>query len=71
MKSGEGVEFAAREEAIARDGGAVVDGAGAEIDPEIAVLGGPEGAGAAGEGGGGVAVGIGVGVGFGLGAEVE
>ncbi|RDX64745.1 hypothetical protein CR513_56665, partial [Mucuna pruriens] len=76
VEGSEGVELAARDDAVTGDGGAVVDGAGAEVDPEVAMGGCEEGAGAFGDSGrgfgaGGVGVGVGFGVGVGIGGEVE
>lgn len=73
VEGGEGVKLAARDDAVAGYCGAVVDRTGAEVDPEVAISGGEEGAGALGDGGGGFSGGVGVGVGFGIGEgrEVE
>ena len=46
VERGERVELAAGDDSVAGDRGAVVDGAGAEDDPEVAVGGGEESAGA-------------------------
>lgn len=71
MEGGEGVKLAARDDAVAGDCGAVFDRTGAEVDPEVAISGGEEGAGALGDGRGGIAGGVGVGVGFGIGEGRE
>jgi hypothetical protein len=50
---------------------AIIDRSHSQVDPKVAILGGPEGAEAIGEARGGVPVGVGVGVGFRLVAEIE
>jgi hypothetical protein len=50
VESGERVELAARQYAIAGQGGTVIDGSRGQIDPNVSVLRGPDGAEAIGEG---------------------
>lgn len=71
MKGRERVELAAREDAVPGQGRAVINRSRSQVDPEITVLGSPEGAKASSEASGGVSMGVGVGVGFGLVAEIE
>lgn len=74
VKGGKGVEIAPREDAITRQGRAVIDRPRREVDPEVAVLGSPESARASSKSEGGVAAStgtVGVGVRLGLGAKIE
>ncbi len=50
MESGERVELAARQYAIAGQGGTIIDGSRGQIDPNVSVFHGPDGAEAIGEG---------------------
>lgn len=71
MEGSERVELAAGKHTVPGQRGAVIDRSSSQVDPKVAVLGGPEGAEAVGEARGGVPVGVGVGVGFRLVAEIE
>lgn len=71
VERGERVELAAGDDSVAGDRGAVVDGAGAEVDPEEAVGGGEERPGALCYSSRRVAGGVGVSIGFGIGIRIR
>lgn len=71
VEGSERVELAAGEHTVPGQRWAIIDRSRSQVDPKVAVLGGPDGAEAVGEARGGVPVGVGVSVGFRLVAEIE
>ena len=71
MEGSERVELATGEHTVPGQRRAVIDRSRNQVDPKVAILGGPEGAEAIGEARGGVLMGVGVGIGFRLVAEIE
>jgi hypothetical protein len=71
VEGSERVELATGEPTVPGQRRVVIDWSHSQVDPKVAILGGPKGAEAIGEAKGGVPVGVGVGVGFRLVAEIE